>query len=253
MPSPPRLRGRLITPSLSVRRTALVLVVGLALGGCRHTPASPRLVTGPTPDQVRAFCGAAKAPAPMTAEGYRLLTVDLAVASQQPVVPTPQQARFSQASNAFRNAAEQEKTYLQGQTHARSKPALDRAFQDAQRAMLSACHALPATLLAGTPLPLPSTLASLDEYCAVADLPVGTPAELAALQAAAGVTAPFSNTPRNRAIGNALMVLSAAAAHAAFEAKLSPELRNLDASLPTSKEPLQNLPLAIANLRDACR
>jgi hypothetical protein len=179
--------------------------------------------------------------------------LDLHVASSQPIVPTPVQVRFSQSSDAFRKAVQQELTYLQGQTRGRSKPTLDRAFEEARRAMLGTCRSLPATLIAGTPLPLPSLQASLEGYCTVADLPHDTPEQLAALRGATQVTAPFRNTTRNRAIAEALTVVSASAMYASQEAKLSPEFRELRASRPPSKLPLTDLPGALADLRKACR
>lgn len=240
-------------PFPAVRRAALILVAGLAMGACQGTPSRPSLATGPTPEQVRVFCNGAKAPAPSTAEGFRLLLLDLHVASSQPIVPTPVQVRFSRASDAFRDAVQQELTYLQGRTSGRSKQVLDRALEEARRAMLGACRSLPATLLAGTPLPLPSPLASLDGYCAVADLPHDTPEQLAALSGAAQLTAPFRGTARNKVISQALMGVSAAAVYASAEANLSPELRRLRTSAPVSELPFADLTGALADLKRACR
>jgi hypothetical protein len=238
---------------LVVGWAALVLVAVLAVGACQDKPARPAAVTGPTPEQVRAFCDGAKAPAPTTAEGYRLLMVDLRVAGDQPVTPTALQVRFSQASEPFLDAVQQELSYLQGRTGGRSKPTLDRAFEQARQTLLATCQALPASLLAGTPLPVPSTQKSLDGYCAVADLPHDTPDQLAALRAAAEVTAPFKDTTRNRAISHALNVVSSAALYATQQAKLPAELRHRSASAPPSTLPLTDLPAALAALREACR
>jgi hypothetical protein len=179
--------------------------------------------------------------------------IDLHVASSQAVVPTSVQVRFSQASDAFRDAVQQELRYLQGRTSGRSKLTLDRAFEEARRAMLSTCRSLPATLIAGTPLPFPGLEPGLEDHCAVADLPVDTPDQVAALGAAAQLTAPFPSTPRNRAIAQALMVVSAAATYTAEDAELSPELRAMKASLPPMELPWTDLAGALADLREACR
>jgi hypothetical protein len=104
------------------------------------------------------------------------------------------------------------------------------------------------------PAPLGDNSAVVKDLCTLADLPHETPAELEALKQRGDALfknqRPSSNTPANRRVLMATIQINLAVEQELTLASAPPELRGL---LPTDNPQIPPLPVALKNLRDACR